>query len=864
MQSGYRSICNTSGRPFENCWAGLGATVNPDFSPIYKNGWKRGRQTVTRVWFAVPSSLPLLLSLLLFPRPSLTTNPSTSSSPPCATVRPITRHRRARRRVLDSNALSARSLIFSLFFCLCVSVRIPSFPTRSFLISLPLLFRLCRLSHCPALAPACLPIRPSPRHTARPGPRPLGLAASRASGQPPTRLLRMQDRCCELCALCAAAIGAADANLRQQQQRLALAPAPAPAPAAVLLGARLPPRQRRTTCSPALPDSHPFPARPSGARFDAYMSAQLPECEAFYSPLLAPPFSPTGLFACNPAPAPASAPARALAPAFTGASQAPSPPSLSASSAPLAPCPITSPAMLPTSVSAPSASRSRPSPRLIPRKRRALPSAKLCRDAPRRKRPRRYTATTAGAGAAKAATAVTDVTSAATASDAVVRAGDAPGNGGGGGAVATTPIVQLLDLPRDVLRVVLAHVMSAPRDGGQVIVTRCSLRASLPFAQSCRAAHAVWASSLQHVDVGLCATLTDADLLALSRSAGASLHRLSVRLCTSLTPPALAGIPDLCPRLRALDVSHTAIDDDALCAIVWATARDLTSLAVHACSNVTGRGLDEVTLVAPALRFLDVGQLPTAVDDRVLARLGVALGASLRTLVVSACPRLTDAACGAIAKHCPALASLTMRALPLVTDAGISTLCRGLGHQLHILDVLDCKGLTLGGYLSVLRLHCPFIYRHINPFANPVSTPHPTYYSTYFTGTTSMVSNSGRNINNMTAIGGVERSLRDCIIATMPGLIYRISATDAVRRLPALYFLLLDEGALRSFRIAVQGRSLNLSDFGSVLVSNFGRKPTHETRAVLRARFGHDSAFETDSDDESCVMRTITSPYSRQ
>ena len=86
-----------------------------------------------------------------------------------------------------------------------------------------------------------------------------------------------------------------------------------------------------------------------------------------------------------------------------------------------------------------------------------------------------------------------------------------------------------------------------------------------------------------------------------------------------------------------------------------------------------------------------------------------------------------------------------------------------------------------------------------------------------------------------------ERCLRDNIIATMPGLIYRISATDAFRRRPALYFLLLDESTLRPFRVSVQSKSLNLSDFGTVLISNFGKHPTLHTKHVLLERFGYDS-----------------------
>lgn len=383
----------------------------------------------------------------------------------------------------------------------------------------------------------------------------------------------------------------------------------------------------------------------------------------------------------------------------------------------------------------------------------------------------------------------------------------------------------LMSLPIDALHTIIAYLMDAPRDNDRFVITTSGLLASLPFAMSCRGAHKIWTSSLQNIDVSLSHRMNDQALASLCRSASSSLLRLTARRCHQLTTTGLLVITRYCPMLRALDLSHTSIDDTGLAAILKTTAGSLVSLAVHACNNVTRGGVNAIAHARPpALSFLDIGGLQD-VNDSTLTHVVTSIGASLRTLIVSACKRLTDVSLNSIAFCCFSLSSLTMRSLPAVTDAGLQTLCASRGHQLHILDLLDCTSITRGGYLTTIRRHCPHIFRHLYDHSQTITPP------------------------------TADRSLRDCIIATMPGLIYRISATDAVRRLPALYFLLLDESALRTFRVAVQGRSLNLSDFGSVLVSNFGRRPTRETRAVLRSRFGHDSAFDADSDDDSCALR---------
>lgn len=368
---------------------------------------------------------------------------------------------------------------------------------------------------------------------------------------------------------------------------------------------------------------------------------------------------------------------------------------------------------------------------------------------------------------------------------------------------------RLLDLSDDVLSNIFIHVMSPAKEGFRKIITEEGMRASLPLAKTCRALQVVWRRSMHDLELWVSGNLDDRGLLSICQGNGAYIHRLGIRKCTKLSTAALEMIPNLCPNLRSLDLSHVpTLSDTVVVELAKASGGTLHFLALHACTQLTRRALSAIARYCTTLRFLDIGAI-SAVDDDSVCMLARALGRTLRTLIISHCTSVSDACMPVLGASCSTLMSLTMRSLPLLTDAGLEALCRGVGERIQILDVLDCRGLTLGGYFSTMETHCPHVFRYLEE----------SNYVEHFG----------------------ERCLRDNIIATMPGLIYRISATDAFRRRPALYFLLLDESTLRPFRVSVQSKSLNLSDFGTVLISNFGKRPTIHTRHVLLERFGYDS-----------------------
>lgn len=384
------------------------------------------------------------------------------------------------------------------------------------------------------------------------------------------------------------------------------------------------------------------------------------------------------------------------------------------------------------------------------------------------------------------------------------------------------PMLRLLDLSDDVLMNIITHILSPAREGFRKIVTEEGIKASLNFALSCKSLHKIWLKSMHDLELWVSGNLNDKGLLSIVKGNGSYIHRLGIRKCEKLSANILKSIPIYCSNLRSIDLSYlTKVNNSMIVDLTKRSSASLNFLALHECNAITEEGLLSIAEHSTSLRFLDIGGI-RAVDDTIIGKISENLGSTLKTLILSNCTEITDSSMVSLGSHCQNLMSLTMRNLPLLTDNGLHSLVStgSLGAKIQILDVLDCNGLTLNGYFSTMESYCPHVFRYLEE----------SNYIQHFG----------------------ERCLRDNIIATMPGLIYRISATDAFRRRPALYFLLLDESTLRPFRVSVQSKSLNLSDFGTVLVSNFGKRPTVHTKHVLLERFGYDSPAD-DVENNGCV-----------
>lgn len=378
---------------------------------------------------------------------------------------------------------------------------------------------------------------------------------------------------------------------------------------------------------------------------------------------------------------------------------------------------------------------------------------------------------------------------------------------------------RLLDLPKELLRTIITKLKQPAYEGAIEITTEGSLQRAYQLTTACKRVYEICQSTNMAIELCLSSRLTDRGLLSLL-SGGTYVRRLGLRGCVQLDARVFRTLVGTCASLRVLDVSYTRIDDAGLLGLVTGSVRTMRSLAVHGCQCVTRGGLGKVFAMRVALAFLDVGGLGSVVDDGVVRALVAGVGQTLQTLVVSG-SAVTDAGLGEIARGCAGLVSLTVRGLDGMSEAGLEEVCKRLGKRLQILDILDCKGITQSGYMRVIR-EAPKIYQHF----------------------------VGREQGN---------GIRDNIICTLPSLIYRISATDAIRRLPALYFLLVDESALRSFRIMVQAHALNLSNFGIVLVSNFGNVPSQNTKRELLLRYGHHSVVDEEGVGKLPVDRRVLS-----
>lgn len=154
-------------------------------------------------------------------------------------------------------------------------------------------------------------------------------------------------------------------------------------------------------------------------------------------------------------------------------------------------------------------------------------------------------------------------------------------------------------------------------------------------------------------------------------------HRFGYLEFNLLTPRALNALPNLCPNLRLLDVSH--LPALGACALAHSTGASLHLHPLYGFTSLTRRGLRVLADHCTTLRFLDIGAVP-GVEDAALDPIGRSpLGAVFRTLVLSERIEASDESMRSVGEQCTSLMSLTMRDLLQLTDAGLVELCRVLG-----------------------------------------------------------------------------------------------------------------------------------------------------------------------------------------
>eukprot|EP00475_Leptophrys_vorax_P034403 TRINITY_DN5545_c1_g2_i1.p1 TRINITY_DN5545_c1_g2~~TRINITY_DN5545_c1_g2_i1.p1 ORF type:complete len:602 (-),score=-12.59 TRINITY_DN5545_c1_g2_i1:489-2294(-) len=167
------------------------------------------------------------------------------------------------------------------------------------------------------------------------------------------------------------------------------------------------------------------------------------------------------------------------------------------------------------------------------------------------------------------------------------------------------------------------------------------------------------------------------------------LEHLRLRSVANLTDGVVAHIARSCRRLQELDVSFTAVTDDALHA-VGAHLPALTHLDLKHCKNISGKGIASVASGCPQLQMLHLGVVE--VSDEGLVALGrfskrlqelyLDYGAGQREL-------LSREAVAALAAGCRSLRVLSLRGSRQVDNGAVAGLSRGC-PSLQVLDLHAC------------------------------------------------------------------------------------------------------------------------------------------------------------------------------
>lgn len=164
---------------------------------------------------------------------------------------------------------------------------------------------------------------------------------------------------------------------------------------------------------------------------------------------------------------------------------------------------------------------------------------------------------------------------------------------------------------------------------------------------------------LQGINLTSCIFVTDEGLIALAR-ASKMLRRLKICLLQKITDRSIIEVAQSCPLILEYDLQHVNTLTDASVEVIWRKSTLLRELRLHGVYDLTGA----------AFPLPDVA--PTMVH--------------IRTLDLTACRHVNDAAIDAIVTNAPKIRNLTLAKCVNLTDAAMDSVCK-LGKQLHLLHL---------------------------------------------------------------------------------------------------------------------------------------------------------------------------------
>lgn len=360
----------------------------------------------------------------------------------------------------------------------------------------------------------------------------------------------------------------------------------------------------------------------------------------------------------------------------------------------------------------------------------------------------------------------------------------------------------LLSLPDDLISKISYHICHAPENPASApypttTVDYAGYSRGAALAQTCTHLASTFYTSLDAITLPSIATLDDGSVAALARRAGPATTRLVLRSCTLLGNASVLSIAAHMTSLRWVDLSFLpSLTDASIIALTRTTHRQLRKLLVRKCTSLTDASLAAIALCTN-LETLDISHIGPALSDSGVVAIAAAAGTNLRLLSLSRNPSLTDVSLCAIGAHCPALVQLCARSLPLITDHGVTELCRGVGRSARGLDFIDCAALTKYGIVDAFGRYCPAI---------------------------SVVDPEGH-------------SLKHVLISGLRANIFIVRGIDPSSKQDTVHTCLVDTGDIASACILMAGTS-DLSLVSLVLAKNFGTSLDETTVQMLSSSYG--------------------------
>ena len=139
-----------------------------------------------------------------------------------------------------------------------------------------------------------------------------------------------------------------------------------------------------------------------------------------------------------------------------------------------------------------------------------------------------------------------------------------------------------------------------------------------------------------------------------------------------------------CPLLSAICLSGCERITDASCITLGRCCRQLISIDIERCKNITDKGLEGCP---PSSKFnLSYCEKITDMGISALAQSCSALSC----INLSNCKKITDMGISAIARCCPLLSNIDLSDCEKITDTGVSALASGC-PLLDIINLTDCN-----------------------------------------------------------------------------------------------------------------------------------------------------------------------------